>query len=577
MSKHTMSGSKLDSFIKWATENGVKIDENIDFEFSEKNGYSAVIKDIGKFKSTCATKKPLITVPQSLFIDPSASVRYFYEYYKREIKSLNKNVENLDEKLFYLYVAKLKFDSHDSDAFKPYFDILPRCIYGIPYYYSKAEIDLLKGSDAGIFLKRNLGKLLTEWQELMIFMAKFEDSIKVNKTNEFVESFSVENPELTIADDHSQVVWHLFRAYVWAVTIVTSRAFPYIIVSPEINSAFLLPVVDLLNHENAAKVSWNFSESEFMFRSSYSDINEKSVELFNNYGDKANIDLLFAYGFAIENNEFDKTTISLRITESQLINAQSITNSLKDAVLINKEAINFELTKKNALPTQLVDFFASLVQLSSEKGQYTLRMKLEGLTQLKRIVESKISIFKNVKYVGINNQHGVLTTIKSYNNGQRKLFQTALEEINKLEKSLIKKYKPVSFKTVIKQDKQFMNALLLTFGVTNYQDLVDKNIVDQVFMLWVLRTYNTGNVDFVKKQFDEVKNSIVVTKEDVLEYKDLYNFLFPNLMKKLPEVFKENMDWSAKLFIVAGTVADRIAYTRDTSKELLILEKLLVN
>lgn len=133
-----------------------------------------------------------------------------------------------------------------------------------------------------------------------------------------------------------------------------------------------------------------------------------------------------------------------------------------------------------------------------------------------------------------------------------------------------------------------MNSLLLTLGVTSYDDIVKKQILDQVFLLWIVRASNhlayaadKNNKDkykfpeFVISQFKDVASTIAVTKEDVLEYMDLYKNFVVRMKQKVPQVYDAG-DWGVKQLIIAGTVAERVGYTRAASSELFILDKVLL-
>ncbi|GME85078.1 unnamed protein product [Ambrosiozyma monospora] len=213
-------------------------------------------------------------------------------------------------------------------------------------------------------------------------------------------------------------------------------------------------------------------------------------------------------------------------------------------------------------------------------------MKLEGLSQLREILESKIFLFKTFRTpAGADVSSRVSKIVKSYRNTQRALFQKAVDEINKLEKKILKKYKPLSFKTVMKTDQRFAMSLLLAFRITRYEDLIAKGMLEHAVLLWIVRNVNKAKYhdvnpdtfpDFISKTFEDVKNLIQVTEDDFKEYTPLYRSLFPVFLEKVPEIYEKG-DWSVENFIIAGTVKDRLEFIRPSSNELFLLDKVVLN
>jgi hypothetical protein len=128
--------------------------------------------------------------------------------------------------------------------------------------------------------------------------------------------------------------WELFR---WAAMIFGSRSFTSEVLSDTEPSerarlegrngvenskheflkplfierfAVLLPLLDILNHQPAAKVEWQARNSFIGMQvlSAY----RSSEELCNNYGPRDNESLLMSYGFVIPNNTFDHVSIALK-------------------------------------------------------------------------------------------------------------------------------------------------------------------------------------------------------------------------------------------------------------------------
>ncbi|GMF99499.1 unnamed protein product [[Candida] boidinii] len=611
-----------DDLINWFTSNKGTINNNLQIEYSNESGYNVKLtKDIKDLDIN--TNDPLITVPKDLTINIDLALDFFkdnkdysIEFPSSKDKNRNKVLKLFLCKLYYSYQSNSPLTDNSNrdlvEFYKPYLNILPnslRKIGHLPYTFNLSEKKLFENTDLLYFTRLNLDSILDEWSDLIssINTSNESEQSKINndlknylKLKESVQdnqdiSLFLTN-ELTGAGNTNFTSWTNFPIYLWSHCILTSRSFPNLLFNNDsknssLSDCVLIPIFDLINHSNDSNIKWENDDSnnQIIFKSN--DFNKSIInnELFNNYGEKSNIDLLLYYGFLIDHNKFDNTFLTLKVDENSIELSKKLKINLPDINLTNN-AINFEINYNNPLPLNLVDFLSSLMQLKSENNLFTLRMKLNGLSKLKELIENKISLLKTSANErtkkDIENEEFItdlklIKLSKIFKNNQKLLFQKTLEEIDKLIKNLIKSYKPLSFKSIFKNDKQFVNSLLLTFGVTNYDDLIKKNLLDQSLLLYIVRISNLTPNDikpelkFIKNHFVDIKNSISITKEDVLEYKDFYNFLFPSLSEKIPEIYKKG-DWSIKSFIIAGTVIDRIKFLRTASNELYLIEKIEV-
>jgi len=77
--------------------------------------------------------------------------------------------------------------------------------------------------------------------------------------------------------------------YLWAVSIITSRAFPYSLVDPsdKTSAEILIPLADALNHEPRKKILWKYVNDTLEI------ITEEDIgagaQIFNNYGPKVRV------------------------------------------------------------------------------------------------------------------------------------------------------------------------------------------------------------------------------------------------------------------------------------------------
>lgn len=398
----------LGDFLSWARESGAFLDSRIEFQYSKQKGYSALIHDF-------LSGEELIKIPKQMVIGPHLKEQYLPGInYAHSDSSFTKNEMTI------LLISKLAFDTSLNDnRFKQYFEILPKD-FNIPYFWNSNEIDLVNGTDLESIFKKNFSKLVTEWHGLMKQLIKYslEEKFKQQILQDMkfyddniagisLNSYHGELYEYLNSENKS---WTSFRNYLWSYSILTSRGLPYILLKNEITrsdiqKAILIPIIDLLNHKNDYKVKWNgLKESKGSHVSFQSfERGDEFGELYNNYGDKSNLELLLGYGFVSENNKYDETSISLKLNSEELIK-----EALRYKILMNqnnddedenirylRDGINFKIRADEDLPSNLVNFFAILMQMGFERDVgISLRMQLNGTTHLKQAIEGKILLLK---------------------------------------------------------------------------------------------------------------------------------------------------------------------------------------
>ncbi|KAJ5942463.1 hypothetical protein N7516_002631 [Penicillium verrucosum] len=116
--------------------------------------------------------------------------------------------------------------------------------------------------------------------------------------------------------DCEQYTWEL---YLWASTIITSRAFSAKVLSgavqpddlPEDGVSALLPLIDLPNHRPMAKVEWRAGDKDIGLL--VLEDHSAGQEISNNYGPRNNEQLLINYGFCIAGNPTDYRIVHLGV------------------------------------------------------------------------------------------------------------------------------------------------------------------------------------------------------------------------------------------------------------------------
>ncbi|CAL9731037.1 protein-lysine N-methyltransferase Efm1p [Monosporozyma unispora] len=570
----------LENCIQWAKQNGSFVDDKLSFKISDKTGIKVILNS--KIDGKNDKDLPLISIPKELLITKEMAETNFNITADVMVK-LNKQISNPNA-ITQLYLSKLKFINNSEQFFEPYLDILSLNL-NQPYFWSLNELDILKGTDLLVILKSNLIKLFNEWTHLieLLSIENNEDLTALTDNSENIINY-IQNQMNNL--HNGNIKWHNFIAYLWSNCIFTSRAFPELVISDDkvsnLQQAFLYPIVDLLNHQNGQKVKWTYLEGKVNFISKELDKMGANDELFNNYGDKSNEELLLGYGFVQEPNGHDNSRLTLRLDSNLIQSAQKFGMKLSN-VTENGDCVQFIISNKDPLPRELLDFFSFLQKINFEKT-LTYRSTLEGVSELYKILQSKVDFFKSHSKIDGTLPHSSI--IKQYMASQRKLYIKSAETLQRFQKATIKAIpsnEVLGFKTIFKNDKQFANALLFAFGITSYEDLIRKNHTQQALLLWIVRASNITEdskkklpfpiPDYITSIFKEVSDEIVIEKEDVLEYMDFYKNLFPKLSNRIPEVFNDG-NWGIRQFIVADTVIDNIVWTNPNNQEPLIVNRI---
>ncbi|KAG1865954.1 hypothetical protein F4604DRAFT_1779578 [Suillus subluteus] len=152
--------------------------------------------------------------------------------------------------------------------------------------------------------------------------------------------------------------------YLIASTYLSTRAFPSTLLSrsPTLQTTsssypFMLPGVDILNHSRGQPVSWctSYPEGSTQERDDSATISIIShtktphgEEVFNNYGLKANDELILGYGFSLPQNPDDKITLQLGGSSNKWVigrlasGAEGLWNEVRRLVAETPEEIGYE-------------------------------------------------------------------------------------------------------------------------------------------------------------------------------------------------------------------------------------------
>jgi hypothetical protein len=189
------------------------------------------------------------------------------------------------------------------NTFKEFVDVLPTS-FGTPIFFAEDEKSELKGTSMEIWADDQM--MRTQFEKHVLPVIREATSRKEDDDNERNFAFRWKEADCD---------YELFRR---AAALVASRGFT----DSEGNGPYLVPAADLLNHSSKRKATSLQKVGDSFVMIAARDI-ERGEEVFNDYGNLSNSQLLQTYGFAdVENEEFESVNISvelvLRETEAHL-------------------------------------------------------------------------------------------------------------------------------------------------------------------------------------------------------------------------------------------------------------------
>ncbi|KAI0463377.1 hypothetical protein LJB42_003404 [Komagataella kurtzmanii] len=607
---------RIEDLIEWTKAGGARFPDCLEFRYTDTDGFAAY-----KVKQAHASEST-ITLPLSLAILPETSLSEFQLTYE-DLQSKNIHPNSLTK----LFLCKQRTLGDDSPL-KIYIKSLPSGEeVGVPYYWTLEEQDLLKGTNLHAAMKLKLASVIDEWFAVVSELPQshrpssyFQD---VNLYHAF-KSGAVSDSVLhkTTVTTQLDKSFTSFTNYLWAHVILTSRSFPYDLVSknnPVDGLVMVLPLLDLFNHEPACKVSWDVDPEHKKFSFTNDDFSDLPIgaQINNNYGPKGNEELLLNYGFCIEGSKTDVVALRIKLPLDNLGRVEQFGVKLhtKDEFTTFafdtkykfkegdhryeefREGVTFLCNWSNLIPKDLFNLFCYLVKNDSELGvtnvdQISLRMKLEGLTQLRNALEAKrqvlqkTSLPQSAPLPDSTDQKVIARSIRNFNNAriyrhtQEKLYVAMIAELKHIEKGFLKEYrsKVVSLKSIWKKDATFTNSLLLSLGFDSLEKVEDSNFQDTVILLWIMRTLNREHYDkqdqaVLPEWLHNLKTKFPLSTINVETepYKPLYEQLFPPLAERIPEVYAKG-DWSLEFMAYAGVILSYISYTRGAKQECILVE-----
>ncbi|CAH2350172.1 protein-lysine N-methyltransferase Efm1p [[Candida] railenensis] len=602
--------------VLWGKSNGAIIDPRVSFE---KGADGIGARYNGSNSEKAEIPGSLISVPLSICITPKIAVESLGNYGK----ALYEKSTNINSAVKIFLCTERA--SVNRSFFKPYIELLPALQeVGSPYTWSPEDKAMLKGTNLGNSLSENMSQLVEEWWQCISLLPKEveKDGLPSLTQDHFLNmKFYYEYKFYTDQDIYEYLKatdvanWTSFGNYLWSSLILKSRSFPYYLFKESIDAeikqdeAMLLPLIDLLNHSTSAKVNWSTSNTNGQaFFNFQSESTESGAELFNNYGMKGNEELLLAYGFCLKDNVADSAALKIKVPleilpdlEAQGIKLPQIndyTTSIvrKAPVTEDSNAVNdyskysdgllFFITSDN-IPENLIELFQWLCRNTLEKTRtntVTLRMKLAGLNQLRQAIESKNELIK-LPSEGISTSPNG-ENIKLYLTSQKKIFTSSIKKIKNLEKGLLTdpELKPrlLTLKSIYKKDVKLQQALLVSLGISSYNDILESEFQDQFWLLYLMRCYNKNEYDdedpeekylpeWIHRMFTELMNETEIKPAEVVQFKEIYLGLIPPLATAVPEVFARGQ-WRVNEMIISAKLLDLISFVRGKEQECILVE-----
>jgi len=190
---------------------------------------------------------------------------------------------------------------NEKSPWKAYIDILPDTFPDQLTEWTDEELSYLQGT--------GLAEATASLKQLL-------DSNFNNVNEKLVKPYI---PSLTLT----------FEKYKWAYHVCISRTWTLEIGEEKEVDIVLVPLADMFNHApGASSGDLNVEGTYFSFNASKSYVTGE--QLYVSYGRKSNYELMFNYGFALDNNPDDFMTIHFSLKSSNLV--QSIVEPLLKAV-----------------------------------------------------------------------------------------------------------------------------------------------------------------------------------------------------------------------------------------------------
>jgi len=445
------SDDRISKFISWFRENKIWMDEDcIEIRSCETNDSLSASKSQNK---DCDNQDH-VAAPQFstgnygvyAIKDIQPSQQLFHLPFKMVLstkvameewdigKQVIKHVPNIHPRsVLLLLLIHLRFGEvvdHSSknsvERFRGYVSCLPE-IYTDPTFWENVEqgklaMELIQGT--------NLYHTMDEY-----ILRERED---YDKLTEFSKAF----PTLLATNLLSMERWK------WARSAFVSRCFPPKLLNldsitisdmPQTDNdkascGILLPVIDLMNHQYATKVTWLSDRHQQRITFQVDASIKTNEQVFNNYGPKCNEELLLCYGFVPMDNPADSVSVKLDIhSVKPVLSAAGIEHNQGRFFIMKQDPVSLNLYRTVRIMMCDLDIEeddqGNIV--SVEEPEYDEELETNALDMLQNMLTSKVTKMDQVDQKLLDQAAAsysyVIQAARRYRDGQRALLCHAAE------------------------------------------------------------------------------------------------------------------------------------------------------
>ena len=227
-------------------------------------------------KSDISKNEIIMTIPKNCLITLENAMET--EYGKKISKFMYRE---LNSPKHCLLSSFLLFEEKNP-KYKYYFDLLPKDFKNFPVFYTKEELEYLKGSPC-------LSQILEKKKDM---------KIDYNKLCEYIPNFK-------------QFKFNRFKE---ARVLISSRIFGISI--NQNKTDVLAPFADLLNHKRPRQTQWYYDDNLESFVIQAIENIKQGDEIFDSYGKKTNARFLLNYGFCLDDNDTSEYLLSVELNEN---------------------------------------------------------------------------------------------------------------------------------------------------------------------------------------------------------------------------------------------------------------------
>lgn len=404
--------TQLKALEDWAHKNSILCSDDVTFA---QGAFGSALVATRPIHGNPEKPTLLISCPEKYLIGP----RLAHETFK-EIWEENPHIRQPLIKLAFLAEVCKGSDS----IWKLYFDILPNSDeINLPTCWTEDELAWLQGTN----IYGNVESRKIQWD------------LELDDLKAYVDTFD----------------WDTVSAekYYWASSIFLSRAFPARVIyngneydCEELNLSMLIPVLDSLNHKPETPVFWKASSDSFTFSAGYEV--KAGQEIFNNYGPKGNEELLMAYGFCLDTQDYDLMTLKLLLPPVEGI-SEVVTQYDLETI---EGYIVSHLTLNTPLNLPLLNFFTYMSHKSEEMNgayfptsNFSTVDKMRGCQSLMaalgqkyaKVEEGKVELNKDEKKSLSLMSKKRYECAKTYKDGQEAILQKSMSKCQELFADLV--------------------------------------------------------------------------------------------------------------------------------------------